>query len=301
MRTTFLKPVLFSVIIFGLSFTSCKKTDEDYDASGTFETTEVIVSSEATGKILQFDLEEGMQIKENQALGYIDSTQLYLKKLQLKASQHALLSRRPDMQKQIATLEQQLTTARIEKKRIENLVKDNAVGSKQLDDVNAQIAILEKQIVATKSTLSTTIEGISGDNNALEIQLKQIEDQLNKCRITSPINGTVLAKYAEKGELSVAGRALFKVADMNNMILRAYLTGDQVTKIKNGQKAKVYADYGETDKEYEGTVIWISSKSEFTPKTIQTRDERANLVYAVKISVTNDGFLKIGQYGNVKF
>ncbi len=301
MRTKILSPFIFSILAIGISFTSCKNSDKDYDASGTFETTEVVVSAEGMGKIMEFNVEEGMQLAENQQVGFIDSTQLFLKKQQLKASIQALLSRRPDMQKQIATLEQQLTTSRTEKKRVENLVKDNAIGTKQLDDINAQIAILEKQIIALKSTLSTTLEGISGDKNALDIQMEQLEDQLSKCKITSPITGTVLAKYAEKGELAAAGRALFKIADMNNMILRAYLTGEQVTTIKSGQKVKIYADYGENDKEYEGTVIWISSKSEFTPKTIQTRDERANLVYAVKISVKNDGLLKIGQYGNVKF
>lgn len=301
MKTTFLKPVIFSLLLLSVNFTSCKKSDVDPDASGTFETTEVIVSAEGNGKILSFDAEEGTALTENQTVGYIDSTQLYLKKLQIEANQQALLSRRPDMQKQLATLEQQLATARTEKKRIENLLKDNAVASKQLDDVNAQIAVLEKQITATKSTLSITLEGINGDNNALAIQLKQIEDQLSKCRITSPITGVVLVKYAEEGELAAAGRALFKIADTNNMILRAYITNDQLSTIKLGQKVKVFADYGEDNKQYEGTVSWISNKAEFTPKTIQTRDERANLVYAVKIIVKNDGFLKIGMYGDVKF
>jgi HlyD family secretion protein len=301
MKTKKLNPIIFSVLALLVSFSSCKKSDSDPDASGTFETTEVIVSAEGTGRLLEFNAEEGMTLTENQIVGYIDSTQLYLKKLQLRANQQALVSRRPDMQKQIATLEQQLATARTEKKRIENLLKDNAVATKQLDDVNAQIALLEKQITATKSTLSTTIEGISGDSNALDIQLKQIEDQLNKCRITSPISGTVLVKYAEKGELAAAGKALFKIADTDNMILRAYITNDQLSTIKIGQRVKVFVEYGERNKEYQGTITWISDKSEFTPKTIQTQDERANLVYAVKIGIKNDGYLKIGMYGDVKF
>jgi len=299
-RSLSYKILLGVALISGL--TSCRKADNDYDATGTFETTEVVVSAEGTGKILQLDVEEGDQLIENQIVGHIDSTQLYLKKLQLKASQKALQSRRPDEKKQIAALEQQIATAKTERKRVENLVKANASTTKQLDDVNAQIAILEKQLVASKSTLETTNEGISGDNSALNIQADQLDDQLKKCKITSPINGVVLVKYAEEGELAAAGRALFKIADTNNMILRAYVTGDLLTQLKIGQKVKVFADFGNNDsKPYEGTLSWVSGKSEFTPKTIQTRDERANLVYAVKIAVKNDGFLKIGQYGNVKF
>lgn len=301
MKTKSVTTVCMSTLIGLIGLTSCQQSTIKPDASGTFETTEVIVSAEGTGQILDFTVEEGMALTEGQLVGHIDSTQLYLKKLQLKANQKALLSRRPDMQKQLATLEQQLATARIEKRRIENLVKDNAVATKQLDDVNAQIALLEKQITATKSTLSTTIDGITGDNNALEIQLEQLEDQLNKCRITAPISGTVLAKYAEKGELATTGKTLFKLGDTNQMILRAYVTNDQLSTIKIGQKVRVFADYGKGNKEYEGVITWISNKAEFTPKTIQTRDERANLVYALKISVKNDGYIKIGMYGDVKF
>lgn len=301
MKTKSVTTVCLSTLIGLIGLTSCQQSTIKPDASGTFETTEVIVSAEGTGQILDFTVEEGMALTEGQLVGHIDSTQLYLKKLQLKANQKALLSRRPDMQKQLATLEQQLATARIEKRRIENLVKDNAVATKQLDDVNAQIALLEKQITATKSTLSTTIDGITGDNNALEIQLEQLEDQLNKCRITAPISGTVLAKYAEKGELATTGKTLFKLGDTNQMILRAYVTNDQLSTIKIGQKVRVFADYGKGNKEYEGVITWISNKAEFTPKTIQTRDERANLVYALKISVKNDGYIKIGMYGDVKF
>lgn len=301
MKTKSVTTVCMSTFIGLIGLTSCQQSTIKPDASGTFETTEVIVSAEGTGQILDFTVEEGMALTEGQLVGHIDSTQLYLKKLQLKANQKALLSRRPDMQKQLATLEQQLATARIEKRRIENLVKDNAVATKQLDDVNAQIALLEKQITATKSTLSTTIDGITGDNNALEIQLEQLEDQLNKCRITAPISGTVLAKYAEKGELATTGKTLFKLGDTNQMILRAYVTNDQLSTIKIGQKVRVFADYGKGNKEYEGVITWISNKAEFTPKTIQTRDERANLVYALKISVKNDGYIKIGMYGDVKF
>ena len=287
--------------IVSIFLVSCSNSDGDVDASGTFETTEIIVSTESMGKVMQLNVEEGQQLNFNQRVGYIDTTQLYLKKLQLVASKKALQSRRPDIQKQIAALEQQIETAKTERKRVENLVKAEASTTKQLDDANAQIKVLEKQLEATKSSLENTSNSILGDNEALQIQIEQIEDQLQKCYITSPISGVVLTKYAEQGELATPGKALFKIGDVTNMILRAYVTSDQLTQIALGQKVKVYADYGEDRKEYEGVVSWISSKSEFTPKTIQTRDERANLVYAVKINIKNDGLLKIGMYGNVKF
>ena len=287
--------------IVSIFLVSCSNSDGDVDASGTFETTEIIVSTESMGKIMQLNVEEGQQLNFNQRVGYIDTTQLYLKKLQLVASKKALQSRRPDIQKQIAALEQQIETAKTERKRVENLVKAEASTTKQLDDANAQIKVLEKQLEATKSSLENTSNSILGDNEALQIQIEQIEDQLQKCYITSPISGVVLTKYAEQGELATPGKALFKIGDVTNMILRAYVTSDQLTQIALGQKVKVYADYGEDIKEYERVVSWISSKSEFTPKTIQTRDERANLVYAVKINIKNDGLLKIGMYGNVKF
>lgn len=301
MNTTYVKASLLVVASISLILSSCKNKKENFDASGTFETTEILVSAETGGKILDFTLEEGQFIQANQIVGYIDSTQMYLKKLQLTESMQALLSRRPNIRKQMAVLEQQIATANMEQKRIENLVKDNAVGTKQLDDAKAQIAVLEKHRLALNSTLTSTDSGISAESKALEIELKQVDDQLQKYRITAPISGTVLTKYAEKGELAAPGKALFKIANMDKMLLRVYVTGNQVTTIKVGQKATVYADFGENSKTYEGIISWVSSKSEFTPKTIQTRDERANLVYAVKITVQNDGFLKIGQYGNVAF
>ena len=292
---------IFTTAFIVLLFISCGKTDSDFDAAGSFETTEILVSAEAQGRIMQFDIEEGQSVTENQIVGYIDSTQLFLKKEQLIASQKGLQSRRPDIRKQMAVLEQQIATAKTEKKRVENLLKANAATTKQLDDVNAQIAVLEKQLAASKTTLESTDEGMSSDNKALDIQIQQLEDQLAKCRIVSPATGVVLTKYAEKGELAGAGKALFKVANLDNMILRAYITNEQLTQIKIGQKVTVTADFGEEQKQYEGTISWVSAKSEFTPKTIQTRDERANLVYAIKVSVKNDGYLKIGMYGNVRF
>lgn len=279
---------------------SCTNNTEQYDASGTFEATEIMVSSEASGKILQFDVQEGQALKVNQNVGFVDSTQLYLKKQQLLASMNALQSRRPEVSKQIAALQQQIATAKTEKTRIENLVKANAANQKMLDDIVAQIAILEKQLAAQKSSLDISNRGISDDLATMEIQVAQLDDQLKKCRIASPINGTLLAKYAEVGELAMPGKALFKVADLQNMILRAYITSDQLTQLKIGQAVKVFADFGDETREYSGTISWISGKAEFTPKTIQTKNERANLVYAVKIAVKNDGYLKIGMYGQVK-
>jgi len=292
-------------VILGLAiliaFSSCGKSDSEYDAAGTFEATEITVSSEAMGRITNFDLVEGQELTENQVVGSIDSIQLYLKKQQLNASSKALNSRKPDTRKQLAAIDQQIETAKTERKRIQNLVTANAVNQKQLDDVNAQIAVLEKQQTALKSSLELTNSSLSGEEEALQLQIDQLEDQLKKCRIVSPIAGTVLTKYAEAGELASPGKALFKVADTKNIILRAYISSDQLTQLKIGQKVQVFSDSGEKDsKQYEGTISWIASKAEFTPKTIQTRDERANLVYAVKIAVKNDGLLKIGMYGNVK-
>ena len=296
------RKVLFGLSIISILFASCGKSKSDADAFGTFEATEVIVSAEATGKILSFNVEEGQVLTANQLLGSIDSTQLYLRKQQIASSKKALLSRRPDIKKQIAAIEQQIATAKTEHNRYQNLVKANAANQKQLDDINAQIALLEKQLDAQKTTLLTGNQGINNDSEGISLQVSQLDDQLKKCNITSPIAGTVLVKYAEMGEVAAPGKALFKIADTDNMILRAYVTADQLTKLKIGQKVKVTTDFGKDDtKEYTGTLAWISSKSEFTPKTIQTRDERANLVYAVKINVKNNGLLKIGMYGEVSF
>jgi len=293
---------VFLGLAIPLLFISCGKSKDSFDAAGTFETTEVIVSAEATGKILSLDIQEGQVLKAREVVGSIDSVQLYLRKMQLISNEKSIVVRRPDVQKQIAAVVQQIATAKTERTRVINLLKANAANQKQLDDINAQIAVLEKQLDAQKTTLVTTNQGITDDTQGLKLQVAQIEDQLYKCRITSPINGTVLVKYAEMGEVAAPGKALFKIADTENMILRAYVTADQLTQLKEGQKVKVFADFGEDkSREYAGTLSWISSNSEFTPKTIQTRDERANLVYAVKINVKNDGYLKIGMYGNVKF
>jgi HlyD family secretion protein len=293
-----------SVVYASLSavmLVACSSQKNPYDASGVFEATEVIVSSEASGKLLQFDVEEGRELGANQVVGSVDSVQLHLRKMQLMANIRGVQSRRPDVGVQIAAIEQQLATAKSEKLRMENLLRANAANQKQLDDVDAQIAVLERQLAAQKKTLVSTSDGITSESSALEIQVAQVEDQLNKCAIINPIDGVVLAKYAEQGEVALPGKALYKIADMKNMILRAYIVGSQLTQVKLGRKVKVFADFGEREsRDYTGVISWISDKAEFTPKTIQTRDERANLVYAVKISVPNDGYLKIGMYGGVK-
>jgi len=289
------------IIVASLVFLySCGKSNEQYDASGTFEATEIMVSSEASGTILQFGAQEGELLQPGNEVVLIDTLQLFLKKQQLLSSINALQSRRPEVNKQIAAVQQQIATAKTEKQRAENLVKANAANQKMLDDINAQIVVLEKQLAAQKSTLDISNRGISEDVATMEIQVAQLDDQLLKCRIATPINGTLLVKYAQVGELAMPGKALFKVADMESMILRAYITSDQLTQLKIGQTVKVFADFGESTREYSGTISWVSGKAEFTPKTIQTKDERANLVYAVKIAVKNDGYLKIGMYGQVK-
>lgn len=285
-----------------LSLAACNGNGGIYDASGVFETTEVMVSAEANGKILRFDLQEGQDVDIQTMLGYIDTTQLYLKKMQLLASMKSVKARYTDIPRQIASIKQQIITQKNELKRFENLVKSNAANQKQVDDINAQILVLEKQLAAQSETLENSNKGINEESSSLDIQIAQIDDQIHKSVITSPIKGTILSKYVELGELAVQGKVLFKVADMENMFLRAYVTTSQLSDVKIGQKVTVFADFGNNDKkQYSGIVSWISDKSEFTPKTIQTKDERANSVYAVKIAVKNDGYLKRGMYGEVKF
>ena len=254
------------------------------------------------GKLIQFDVEEGAQLKADQIVGVVDTLQLYLKKKQLQAMVNAVLSKQPDIAAQLATVQEQIKTAETEKRRIENLVKLNAATTKQLDDVNAQIELLNTQYAATKSNLTITKQGLQSETLPLSAQIEQLEDQITKSKIKNPIDGTVLSRYAKQNEVTSTGKALYKIADLSTMTLRAYINGTQLSEIKLGQKVKVFVDKGADDqKELSGEVYWISSKAEFTPKTIQTKDERANLVYAIKVKVNNDGYLKIGMYGEVKF
>ena len=275
-------------------------TEAEFDAQGTFEATEVVVSSEATGRILNFEVEEGMAVEANQMVGAIDSVQLHLQRKQLVAQQSALLGSRPDVKKQVAALREQIAKQNEELRRVENMLKDGAATKKQKDDIEAQIKILESQLDATLSTLDKNTSTINNNSAALEAQIAALDDRISKCRIISPVGGTVLVKYAEAGELASVGKPLMKIADLDNIYLRAYFTSDQLAKVNLGDEVKVVADFGGEERyDYTGRVAWISSESEFTPKTIQTKDSRANLVYAVKIAVENDGRLKIGLAGEV--
>ncbi len=292
---------LFGIVIVATLSASCGSGDGDYDASGVFEATEVIVSAKGTGEIVRLDIQEGQNVAAGAQVGFIDTLQLHLRKMQLLANMTAVESRHYDVSRQIASIQQQIATQKTERTRYENLVRSNAANQKQLDDINAQIALLEKQLAAQTETLENNNRNVSGESTGLQAQVAQIEDQIRQNVISSPIDGTVLSKYAEQGEWAVQGRALFKVADIARMNLRVYITAGQLTELKIGQQVEVYADRGESDRrEYPGTVTWISDQAEFTPKTIQTRDERANLVYAVKVAVRNDGYIKKGMYGEIK-
>lgn len=298
-----LTAISYQLLAFSLIFTiSCNSNDNDFDASGSFEAKEVIISSEAAGTIEQFDIEEGQTLKAGQKIGYIDSIQVYLKKKFLEAQINSLLIRRPDIAKQIAAFEEQLQATEKEQIRINNLVKEDAATTKQQDDINTQIEVLKKQIEAQKSTLYNSTKGLNQDAGTLEIQIKQVNDLLAKCKIINPVNGTVLAKYTEAEELTAPGKPLYKIADLSEMILRAYVSGNQLPLIKLNQKVTVLTDDGKDGyKKTEGVITWINDKAEFTPKTIQTKNERANIIYAIKVKVKNDDSFKIGMYAEVKF
>jgi len=285
-----------------LALASCGGRGRQVDASGTFEATEVIVSSEANGRLLRFDVMEGDSVRAGATLGQVDTVQLYYTRKQLVASIRMIESRTQDVPQQLASTLEQLATQNRERARAENLLAANVGNQKQLDDINSAIAVLQKQLDAQRTLLENANQGVRDNISMVLAQIAQIDDQLDKCRLASPVTGTVLAKYAEQGEVTAVGRPLLKVADLGAMFLRAYITSDQLSRLRLGQKVTVTADYGERQsKDYEGTITWISGQAEFTPKNIQTRNERANLVYAVKIAVVNDGFLKIGMYGDVRF
>ncbi|WP_118196579.1 HlyD family secretion protein [Albibacterium indicum] len=295
------KAIIFAAAI--LVWTACTNNNNtSFDASGSFEADETIISAEATGLIKRLDIEEGQSLKAGQVVGYIDSVQLDLKKKQLEAQLTAILGRKPDISVQLSALQEQLRTAEKERERIGNLVKGDAATPKQLDDINAQIVVLEKQIDAQKSSLSISSEGLSKDARTLMVQIEQLEDQLRKCKITNPQDGTILTQYAEVNEMTATGKPLYKIADLSSIFLRAYISGNQLPKLKLNQNVTVLTDDGDGGfKETEGSVVWINDKAEFTPKTIQTKEERANRVYAIKVMVKNDGSYKIGMYGEVKF
>lgn len=295
---------------------ACNSNKIDTDASGVFESDEVIVSAEQSGNLLSFPIQEGETLRKGQLAGNIDMSNTILQKQQVLASIDALKEKttnpRPQIElvrRQLAVEESQLEQQEREKSRTEALLKADAATQKQLDDINSSIDQLQKQIAVSKQQIALDNSNIATENRTiyseqapLEKSAAQIQDNIDKGRIINPITGTVLTKYALQGEMTTMGKALYKIANLDTLTLRAYITGSQLTGVKLGQTVKVYADQGtEQYREYPGQVYWISDKSEFTPKTIQTRDERANLVYAVKIHVKNDGLLKLGMYGEVKF
>ncbi len=293
---------------------ACNTDNNKADATGTFEADEVIVSSEVAGKIISLDIEEGQGIPRNKVVGSIDAENLVLQKEQVEASIRALREKTSDVNPQVILLQDQLKVQQSqlsnfihERKRIENLLKQDAATGKQLDDINSQIIVLQRQMSVTRqqinvqqSNVSTQNRSVLSEGEPLSKRAEQINDQIERAKITNPVNGTVLTKYAEAGEITSPGKALYKIADLSTITLRAYISGSQLSEVKLGQKVVVRVDKGADDyKDYPGTLTWISDKAEFTPKTIQTKDERANLVYAAKVKVKNDGFLKIGMYGEV--
>lgn len=289
------------LILLAAAVASCS-SPATYDATGTFEAIETIVSADASGKLITFTVEEGQTLARGGVVGYVDSAQLYFRKLQLLRQVDATLAQRPDLTSQLAPLQIQLETAQREQARVSKLVAANAANTKQLDDANAQVDVLTRQLEATRKSLSITTAALNEQVKPLRAQLDQLNDQLAKCKITNPVDGTVLTKFAEANELTSTGKPLYKIANLSEIILRAYVTYPQLANLKLGQSLQVLADDGKGGyKSYTGSITWISSRAEFTPKTIQTKDERANLVYAVKITVVNDGLLKIGMYADVKF
>jgi HlyD family secretion protein len=293
----------------------CNGNENEFDASGTFEADETIVSSEIPGKILSFNVEEGMHLSKDSIVGAVDATNIDLQQQQVEASITALNEKTVNvnpqvelLQNQLAVQQSQLDNLLHERTRIENLLKADAATAKQLDDINAQIDVVKKSMTVTqqqinvkKNDIATQNRSILSEAEPLRKRVAQLEDQQQRANILNPVNGTVIAKYAEAGEITSSGKALYKIADLSELNLRAYVTGVQLSIIKLGQQVKVMIDQGEKKyKEYTGAIIWISDKAEFTPKTIQTKEERANLVYAIKVKVKNDGLLKIGMYGEVK-
>ncbi|MGN0214674.1 MAG: HlyD family secretion protein [Muribaculaceae bacterium] len=282
--------------------TSCGGNNVVYDASGVFEATEVIVSAKAQGEITALSFDEGDNVRLGDTLGVIDSRQLALKRQQLENNRLANDSRVLDVSRQIASLREQIANAKREKTRYTELLNAKAATQKQVDDISYQIATLEAQLRALTEQVESQNRSLTQQSQGIVSQIGQVDVQMGDAIVTSPLSGTVLQRYCEPGEYATPGKALFKIADVAHLKLRAYVDAEQVNSLRLGQQATVYADQG-TDgrKAYKGRVIWIASNAEFTPKTVQTRDERANLVYAVKIAVENDGLIKVGMYGDVAF
>lgn len=309
-----MKKALILSITFLSVLQACDKRDSRSDASGTFEAEEVIVSAELSGRLVKFTVEEGDSINSGQLVGNIDAENISLQKQQVEATITSLAAKTSDvtpqielLQNQVKVQQSQLENLLHEKERTERLLKADAATGKQLDDINSQIDIIRKQILVTqqqvnvqKNSVGTQNRSILSERGPLEKRIEQLNEQLSKSQIVNPINGIVLTKYAEQGEITAAGKALYKISDLSSVTLRAYVTGVQLPQIKIKQSVTVLVDDGpDKYKRYPGTITWISDKAEFTPKTIQTKEERANLVYAIKVKVKNDGYLKIGMYGEL--
>ncbi len=294
---------------------SCHSNENQFDASGTFEADEVIVSAQFNGQLLSFDVTEGDTLSKGKMVGYIDSTEVLLQKEQVQASIQSLNQKTYNVQPQVKLLKDQLAVQQTQlnqllkdQQRFEKMLKDGAVTQRQVDDINTQVDATKKQMLVTQQQINVQLSNTGTQNSSilsekkpLQKQVAQLSEQLSKANIVNPISGTVLTKYAQAGEVTSAGKALYKIADLSYLNLRAYITGAQLSTVKLNQMVKAFIDSSANNyREYPGTVIWISDKAEFTPKTIQTKDERANLVYAIKVRVKNDGYLKIGMYGEVK-
>ena len=284
-----LTKIIIGLLIFGSLIVACNN-NEKADGYGNFEATEITVSAENNGKLMQFNVEEGQMLKKGDYVGFIDTIPLSLKRDQLLASKDIVYSKSKSVLSQKNVLNAQLKTATINKTRIENLIRENAGTQKQLDDINGEINVIQKQIKSVESQNSPVINEIE----SIDVQLKQVEDLLKKSKIVNPVNGTVLTKYAEVNELTSFGKPLYKIADLSTMELRVYVSETQLSSLKIGQEVTVKIDAGDAVKNFKGIITWVSSEAEFTPKIIQTKEERVNLVYAVKIDVANDGSLKIG-------
>jgi len=280
---------IIGLLIFGSLFVACKN-NEKADGYGNFESTEITVSAENSGKLMQFNVEEGQILKKGAYIGFIDTIPLSLKRDQLLASKAIVYSKSGSVLSQKNVLNAQLKSAMVNKNRMVNLIRENAGTQKQLDDINGEINVIQKQIKSVESQNSPVIDELE----SIDVQLKQVEDLLQKSNIVNPVNGTVLTKYAEINELTSFGKPLYKIADLSTMELRVYVSETQLSNIKIGQEVTVKIDAGDDMKNFKGNIIWISNEAEFTPKIIQTKEERINLVYAVKLSVKNDGSLKIG-------
>ena len=281
------------------------KNEQTFDASGAFEAEETVVSSQSQGVILRLNVEEGAVIDSGVTVGCVDTTDLSLTREQLVARIEALTAKRPETAVQLAALEEQLATAVRERERVAHLVAGDAATGKQLDDATAQVAVLQKQIAAQRSTLRTSADGIDKEARALAVQVEQMDDRLRRCHIVNPTRGTVMTRYVRANEMTAPGQPLYRIADLSHMTLRVYITGDQLSQVRLGQRVNVFTDSGDRHEPMhrdEGTIFWISDRAEFTPKTIRTRDERADLVYAVKVRVQNpEGRYKMGMYGEITF